>query len=524
MNSLSKDSAAFEVDIVRVCSMTLSIKQKLIFIILIICSLAVTLAGVTMIAYQYVGFKSQMVENLTIQAQMLGINSQTALAFDDPKDAMVILSSLKADSSIAYASLLSKNGDVFASYRRMGFTSHQESVPVGRIAVFTENWLLVVYDIRLGGDQREGKIFVQSDLNKLDTLLRQSITAVSIIVLVVLAISYLLSYRLQRIVSDPILQLTNTASYVTTNQDYSVSVEVKSHDELGELSKAFNMMMAHIEERDRALALHRNNLEELVEKRTTALEKAYAEIVSKERLAALGQLTATVAHEIRNPLGTVRTSVFAIGDAIRRKRYERTDRMLQLAERNIQRCDNIISELLNYTRKRELRLKVVDVDLWLGEFLDQQEIPKNVLCRRNFNASLLLPFDQEHLRRAIANIVTNGLQALQEKGGDDLVLTVSTKVVDERLEIEVVDNGPGISDKVYHRIFEPLFSTKGFGVGLGLSIVEGIMIDHQGGVTVGSEWGVYTSVMMWLPTNLEKNTETTYHRMQRNVDNRECQI
>jgi PAS domain S-box-containing protein len=258
---------------------------------------------------------------------------------------------------------------------------------------------------------------------------------------------------------------------------------------------------------EKELKRYRDHLEDLVRERTRELEAAQVELVRKERLSALGQLTATVAHEIRNPLGTVRTAVFAIGDAVERNQPGQMKPALRLAERNIVRCDNIISELLDYSRDRVLQLHSTHIDTWLEKLLDEQAItPQDIDCVRKLTSDLKVPIDREHLRRAVINVVENAVQAMQEQASQEKQLTVSTSVAEHgsRLEIEFRDTGPGIPDDVLPRVFEPLFSTKSFGVGLGLSVVKNIMAQHGGGVRLQSvaadgEQPGGTSVVLWLP-------------------------
>ena len=249
----------------------------------------------------------------------------------------------------------------------------------------------------------------------------------------------------------------------------------------------------------KALKEYSERLEEMVETRTEELKGAQDELVRKERLAALGQLTATVAHEIRNPLGTVQTSVFSIGDAIERKEMKRVGRALSLATRNIRRCDGIITELLDFTRQKELRKAPMDIGAWLESLLDEHKLQEEIEYKSEINSGILIPFDPEYLRRAVINVVTNAVQALEEKESPGKELKVKTAVAGNRLEIRVIDTGPGISDDTREKIFEPLFSTKSFGVGLGLAIVEDIMAVHGGGIEIESEPGKGTAVVLWLP-------------------------
>ena len=263
------------------------------------------------------------------------------------------------------------------------------------------------------------------------------------------------------------------------------------------------------------LIRYRDHLEELVTERTRELEKAQGNLIRQERLAALGKLTATVAHEIRNPLGTINTSVFAIGDALERDQMERVKRSLKLTERNIRRCDKIITELLDFTRKRELKPEPVVIDSWLGNLLDEQQFPEGIESKRDFRTGIRLPIDREYMRRAITNVITNAVQAMEDEESPGQELKVETAVAGDMLEIRITDNGIGISADIREKIFEPLFSTKGFGVGLGLSIVKDIMEAHGGGIAIQCAVGEQgpegppelvegpakggTTVILWLP-------------------------
>ena len=262
------------------------------------------------------------------------------------------------------------------------------------------------------------------------------------------------------------------------------------------------VILSDITERKRAeaeLEEYRNHLEDLVNERTHQLKAAQEELVRKERLAILGQLTATVSHEIRNPLGTIRTSVFSIRDGIERNEMGMVERALQLAERNILRCDGIIEELLDFSRVKELNPMPTDIDSWMMEILFEIPLPSEIKCIPSLNTGIKVPIDRERLRRAIINVVTNAVQAAQDERSRQKEISVVSEVAGNRLEIRVKDAGPGISDDVLDKIFEPLFSTKGFGVGLGLPIVKNIMEQHGGGVDIRTESGKGTTVTLWLP-------------------------
>lgn len=261
-------------------------------------------------------------------------------------------------------------------------------------------------------------------------------------------------------------------------------------------------VMIDITERKQAeaeLERYRASLEELVMQRTLELQAAQSELVQKERLAVLGQLTATVSHEIRNPLGTVANSLFLVRETLGDDCLGRVERPLMLAERGVERCDGIISELLDFTRRRELQCEPLALDAWLAEMLDEMVWPESVCCRRQLDSGVIVQADPERLRRALVNVISNALQAMESKPPGGHCLAIATRRQNARCEIVVSDTGEGIPEAILDRIFEPLFSTKNFGVGLGVPIIRNIMSDHGGGVEYRSRVGEGTTVILWLP-------------------------
>jgi len=247
------------------------------------------------------------------------------------------------------------------------------------------------------------------------------------------------------------------------------------------------------------LEKYRTHLEELVAERTAQLQTAQEELVQKGRLAVLGQLTATVSHEIRNPLGTVANSLYLLKDSLSGEEHAHLARPLMLAERNVERCDNIISDLLDFSRQRKIEKEPLDIDAWFVELLGELSFPDDVQRHWDLTSQTTVLADSERLRRVMVNVITNALQALDEVPNTDKILDIQTRIVNDRCEILVFDNGPGMGEEVMARIFEPMFSTKNFGVGLGVPIIKNIMEGHGGGVDYHSELGKGTTVSMWLP-------------------------
>jgi PAS domain S-box-containing protein len=253
---------------------------------------------------------------------------------------------------------------------------------------------------------------------------------------------------------------------------------------------------------EKDLAKHREHLELLVEERTLQLQEAQEELIQGERLATLGRLTATVSHELRNPLGTIQTALFTIEDSLERNDLSLTVRSVKLAERSIDRCVTIIEELNSYARVKELNIAEASLDDWLMDVFEEQCIPEEISCELDLSCSVRASFDQEKLRQVAVNLINNAVHALQERTSGRRHLRISTFLLDDKYEIRFTDSGIGMSDDIKEKVFEPLFSTKGFGVGLGMVVVKNIVEQHHGEITIESKKEEGTTVTLRLPVNL----------------------
>ncbi|MBN2420189.1 MAG: HAMP domain-containing histidine kinase, partial [Deltaproteobacteria bacterium] len=262
------------------------------------------------------------------------------------------------------------------------------------------------------------------------------------------------------------------------------------------------------DKRDLELDNYRKDLEKMVDKRTAELKETQKELVLSEKMATLGRLTATVSHELRNPLGTIRSSVFSV-----QKRYKGQDdklvTALDRAERNIKRCDLIIDELLNYSRVQDLKLEPTSIDEWLSEVLEETIPPAGIYIKKELESKSVINMDQERFRRSIVNILTNAYQAIEEKGGNEPgYVHAFTYKEGENLIIEIADNGVGFDMKNKNRIFEPLYSTKTFGVGLGVSITKQIIEQHGWFMDISGEPKKGATVIITIP--LDKNIKSYF--------------
>lgn len=237
------------------------------------------------------------------------------------------------------------------------------------------------------------------------------------------------------------------------------------------------------------------------------LSHLYSELGKKERLALLGQLTAIVGHELRNPMGIIRNTLQTLIKLINISDTSINEKIMRI-DRSITRCDNIIGKLQGITKIDNLSQQSIMLDEWLARLIEDQQIPEGITFEYNLDLpDVRLLIDPDQLQRAVINIFENACQTLVSVNEETdkkvrLKIIISTCKTSERIEVAISDNGEGITPEGLQKIFEPLYSTRTYGMGLGIPIVKQIMNLHGGGVDVDSEVGKGTEVKLWLPLSL----------------------
>jgi len=278
----------------------ISIKRKLTVIMMLTSVIVLLLASIAFIANELIKFKRSMVVDLATLAEVIGTNSTASLTFNDQKFADVALTSLKAEPHIIAAYIYTRDGKLFARYHRdsMNGQSHnsqkeisqKEEPPTlllndpakllnmkGQGHYFKSDHLDLYKPIVLDGETI-GTICIRSDLKELNSSLRWYAISGVIIMLISSCLAYLLSSILQRVISEPILQLAETTQVISKEKNYSVRAKKMSDDELGTLIEGFNEMLTQIQVRDEQINRHREQLEDQVTKRTAELITANTEL------------------------------------------------------------------------------------------------------------------------------------------------------------------------------------------------------------------------------------------------------
>jgi signal transduction histidine kinase len=225
-----------------------------------------------------------------------------------------------------------------------------------------------------------------------------------------------------------------------------------------------------------------------------AQEEAADRVLRTERLSTLGTLTSAIGHELRNPLGIIRNAARALGQ--RPEEPERVRRLAATVEAEAQRATKVITDLLDFARVRAPRRHPVGIPGLVAETLHRVSVPENipVECVLTPDVPLVL-LDGQQMGQVLENLIRNAVEAMPGGGA----LRVETQLLEGRLDLRVADNGPGVLPEDIERIFEPLFTTKRSGTGIGLAISQRLVEAHGGEIRVETTPGLGTTFIVSLP-------------------------
>jgi two-component system, NtrC family, sensor histidine kinase HydH len=228
------------------------------------------------------------------------------------------------------------------------------------------------------------------------------------------------------------------------------------------------------------------------------LESAQEALVRTEKLAAVGQLAASVGHELRNPLTAVRNANAYIAKKVRGDGADpRVVQFSQLIDRELNTCSKIISDLLDFARERPLVVSPAPLRDLVEEAIGLVPASKIDIVNAVPDDLPIPVIDKEQFRQVVINLTQNAVEAIEPQGGGRV--TVSADAKDARFRLLVEDDGPGIPQDVIAKMFEPLFTTKVKGTGLGLAIVQSIVKRHQGDISIDSTIGQGTRFVVDWP-------------------------
>ncbi len=289
---------------------------------------------------------------------------------------------------------------------------------------------------------------------------------------------------------------------------------VTTGDELGQMAQAFNEMTAELARAREELTSWSATLEEKVKEKTADLEKAHRQILRVEKMASLGSLASSVAHELNNPLEGILTFAKLLLKRLKRYDLPEAERAscledLRLIADESQRCGNIVKNLLVFARQKGMAFQPVRLRpvldrcaLLTNHFAVMNNIRLQVTCGDQDE----LECDPDQIQQVLIALMVNAIEAMSPVPGSDgggmLTVEAHTSPDGRALVVRVTDTGSGMTDEVKAHIFEPFFTTKseGKGVGLGLAVAYGIIERHHGQIEVESVVGRGTTFTLTLPT------------------------
>jgi len=332
-------------------------------------------------------------------------------------------------------------------------------------------------------------------------------------VLSVAALAIMLSLIVRRGVVRPVRALVEGTRRVGEG-DLSYRLPIESRDEVGLLASSFNQMTGSLQKTQRELDALVQTLEQRVEERTRELREAQAQLIQTEKLASLGKLSASIAHEINNPLSGILTYAKLLSRKLRTGRPDAEGiqtalQQLALIERETQRCSTIVRNLLDFARQHEPNFQMVAVPAVLEEALSllaNRLSIENVTVAKAYSPVPEVRADFRQLRQTFLNILVNACEAMPSGGGMRVAVREIEAPPDGKggaarryVEVAITDTGQGIAPEHLSKVFDPFFTTKEQGTGLGLSVVYGIVEKHGGKIAVDSAVGCGTTVAIRFP-------------------------
>lgn len=249
------------------------------------------------------------------------------------------------------------------------------------------------------------------------------------------------------------------------------------------------------------IARHEEELEKIVEERTKELKDAHEELLRKEKLAIMGQMAGSVAHEIKNPLAGIKGAIHYLKSRMK-DGDKKVMEYLEMMDHEINVTSKIITDLLDFSRVRPPERQQVDAGNLVSEALEAARPADNIKVKLDLGADLPKVYiDRIQIRLVFCNIITNAAHAMMNNGGS---LTIRTSIAetgsdDKHLDISFADTGCGIPKEHIDKIFQPLFTTKRGGIGLGLALSKGFVEANGGKIGLESEVGKGTTFTISLP-------------------------
>lgn len=365
-----------------------------------------------------------------------------------------------------------------AHVERSSFHLGQKNVPIIEVEIPV---------FATGSPTRWGSIRIGLSLEEMEADIRKTRLMLILIGCGAFLIGMAGSAFLARRISGPLKKLVEGTVRIARG-DFSQTIDIASQDEIGNLAQSFNQMT-----------------QQLLRTREE-MEEAHRQLVQAEKLASIGRISATIAHEIRNPLTSVKLNIQKVFQEANLNELEKEH--LSISQEGVAQIEKFIKELLNFTRVTSLHRERFSVEQILDEAiktlaeslrLKKVNVEKTAAC--DLPAVLV---DADKMRQVFLNILHNAWEAVDEGGRINVDLSCITEDGVGKVRIKISDNGIGIPEKDWENIFEPFYTTKPSGIGLGLANARKIVEMHKGSIRVVKKKGRGTAFEIQIPCEEEK--------------------
>jgi len=498
-----------------------SIKQKIRIILILISGSVLVVAALSFSMHYIFSLKKDTVQKITTIAEILGKDASFALAFNDPEAARDTLATLESQPDIITACIFDRDGEPFARYKLQKVELPScDPKNINSSVHWDSKFMDIAQPIIFDGEPF-GSIVIRYSLDTIRSQIRVYIVVTSVIFLVLIFFIFVVSVFFEKVITDPVLNLKETADYITSQKDYSIQVKKLHSDEIGDLVDGFNRMLLEIQKRDKELAAHNEVLEETVKERTFLLElqnKELADInnsleVAVQKAEEMAQkadeanvykslFLANMSHEIRTPMNAILGFTELLEEKIQDVRYKQYLSSISSAGRNLLRLINDILDLSKIEANMlELRYKPVQIENIIkdvGQIFSKSIEDKGLEFRIIYGSDLpeYLFLDGDRLIQILINLVGN---AIKFTSRGFVEIEVSAHLTNDYgkvdITIRVKDSGVGIALSQQDVIFESFRQHSGQdsnqygGTGLGLTISRQLINMMHGEISLESSPG-----------------------------------